>query len=339
MRYKTHVIETNSRLVFEKAMASYGGNDAMNVNHAVFRQLTERDYGVDGQVELFDNDDMPTGRIAYIQLKGTAKPIEKLKRSEEVSCADISKSNIAYCQQRNVPVMLVYISVCDEDFYFIDLQSVYKSALNTIGDNASGTVRIPLINYSDNLDKFFEIINHYYDAPEKIVNTQADVNQICDEKRDWLENDGKNRAYVIGQYDTPSDGEHKMVNVTGEVLAQGAWKNDRIEKGVEYDYLIKVVSGSLIFKPDCPEDPYDASSNFSYEKLEQYGFDPLLPFNFSRMYVEHEGLEKYYVVDMELDGDMEQMTNIRTLEEFLKQKNPKLLRSIREMIELEKEEE
>ena len=331
MRCKTHVIETHSRLIFEKAMASDRGNDAVNVSHVVFRQLTERDYGVDGQVELFDNDDMPTGRIAYIQLKGTAKPIEKLKRSEAVSCSGISRSNIAYCQQKNVPVMLVYISVSDEDFYFIDLQSVYKSTLNVIGDNASGTVRIPLINHSDNIDKFFKIINHYYDAPEKSITT--------DEEMELLDDDGKNSAYVVGQYDIPSDGEHKMVNVTGEVLAQGLWENDRIEKGVEFDYLIKVTSGRLIFKPDCPEDPYDATSDFSYEKLEQYGSDPLLPFEYSREYIEHEGLEKYYVADMELDGDMEQMTNIRTLEEFLRQKNPKLLKSIREMIELEQEDE
>lgn len=331
MRCKTHIIETNSRLIFEKAMASYVGNDAVNVSHAVFRQLTERDYGVDGQVELFDNDDMPTGRIAYIQLKGTAKSIEKLKRSEEVSCSGISRSNIAYCQQKNVPVMLVYISVCDEDYYFIDLQSVYKSTLNVIGDNASGTIRIPLMNYSANIDKFFEIINHYYDVPEKGIITGEDVESF--------EDDGKNSAYVIGQYDIPSDGEHKMVNVTGEVMAQGLWENDRIEKGVEFDYLIKVTSGRLIFKPNCPEDPYDATSDFSYEKLEQYGFNPLSPFAFSRMYIEHEGLEKYYVVDMELDGDMEQMTNIRTLEEYLRQKNTKILKSIREMIELEQEEE
>ena len=295
---------------------------------------TERDYGVDGQVELFSQN-APTGRIAYIQLKGTSKSIQKLKRSDEVSCSGISKSNIAYCQQRNVPVMLVYVSVYDEDFYFIDLQSVYKTALKTIGDNASGTVRIPIINHSSRIDKFFEIINHYYDdmAGEIINDSYYIEHPVIEVELEKIKEDGKNYGYVVGQYDSPSDGEHMIVNVTGEVLAQGTWKNDKLEKGIEFDYLITVTTGQLISKPDCPEEPYDASVDFSYEKVEQYGFDALTPFGFSRVYIEHERLEKYYVVDMMVDGDTEQMVNIRTLEQFLLSKNPKLLADIKSMIE------
>ena len=46
-----HTTETNSRIIFERAMAIYQGSTATNVSQAIFRQLTERDYGVDGQVE------------------------------------------------------------------------------------------------------------------------------------------------------------------------------------------------------------------------------------------------------------------------------------------------
>lgn len=94
-----------------------------------------------------------------------------------------------------------------------------------------------------------------------------------------------------------------------------------------------MTTGQLISKPDCPDDPYDASDDFSYGKMEQYGFDALSPFSFSRVYIEHEGLDKYYVVDMEVDGDIEQMVNIRTLEQFLLSKNPRVLADIKSMIE------
>lgn len=333
-----HTTETRSRIIFERTMALYQSSTATNVSQAIFRQLTERDYGVDGQVELFSQN-APTGRIAYIQLKGTSKSIEKLKRSDEVSCSGISKSNIAYCQQRNVPVMLVYVSVYDEDFYFIDLQSVYKTALKTIGDNASGTVRIPIINHSSRIDKFFEIINHYYDdKPSEIINdTEYKERLVIKNEVEEIDEEGKNHGYIVGQYDNPSNGEHKIVNVTGELLAQGIWENDRLEKGIEFDYLIEVTSGKLIFKPDCPDDPYDASDDFSYGKMEQYGFDALSPLSFSKVYIEHEGVDKYYVVDMKVDGDTEQMVNIRTLEQFLLSKNPKLLAEIKSMIEEEDE--
>lgn len=320
-----HIVEDESKTIFSARMQGFS-SERLNIGRGdvIFRELTGRDYGVDGQIELFENGE-PTGRIAYIQLKGTSKKIEKLKRTDEVSCTGISKSNISYCRQQNVPVMLAYISTADNTFYYIDLQSVYQQTLNAIGDHESGTVRIPLENSSQELDKFFEIFNGYYNRQEmpKITQTRTvAVDEPGDQ--DTIAEDG----YVFRQYEIPSDGEHQCVNIRGEILAAGYWEHGRLEKGTEYDYLIRATNGELIYKPDDVDDPYDATEDFAYERMEAYAGEPLRHLSLSAPYIEHEGLDRYYIADIEVDGDMEQLTNIRTLEEFLKEREPQLLESL-----------
>lgn len=160
-RTKSHGTETESRLIFESAITRYADVDVQQ-GDLLFRAITERDYGIDGQVELFSHGE-PTGRIAMIQLKGTKHSIEQLKTEDAVSCSRISKSNLCYCRQKNVPVMLVYCSTEDNEFYYIDLQSVYKEKIDKLGDRQTCTVRIPVGNNSENLEHFVHIVNNYYE--------------------------------------------------------------------------------------------------------------------------------------------------------------------------------
>lgn len=329
-RIPTHITETKSRQIFERAITNYQCEDIdLAYGDVLFRQETERDYGVDGCVELLRYGE-PTGRRAYIQLKGTEKVIERLKRSEEVSCAGISRSNLLYCRQNNIPVMLVYVSTADGKFYYLDLQSVYQEKLEEIEDGKTVTVRIPVRNNSEDLKRFFEIINHYYsdkDAPGLIPNRPVkEVNPDEDEQIVTMDD-----TYIAIYPELPCDGEHDQINSMGFPVAPGLWKNGRLEKGMEYDWMIHVTSGYLIYKPDCPEDPYDASEGFVYEKLEQYAWEAVSPFSLSIPHVEHYGINQFYVVDLEVDGDMEQITNIRTLSQFLQERNPQLLCSLREL--------
>lgn len=76
---------------------------------ALFRELSERDYGVDAVVELFSND-MPTGRIALLQIKGTENVIVPMKKEPFVGCT-ISASNAYYALQNNIAVFLAYVSL------------------------------------------------------------------------------------------------------------------------------------------------------------------------------------------------------------------------------------
>ena len=59
-RPRSHVLETESRQSFESAIPS----------EWVYRRK-EDDYGIDGEVELFDDSGKTTGLLFYVQLKAT----------------------------------------------------------------------------------------------------------------------------------------------------------------------------------------------------------------------------------------------------------------------------
>ena len=140
-------------------------------------------------------------------------------------------------------------------------------------------------------------------------------------------------TYEFTTYQHPSDGEHREVNKKEEVIAEGLYKNNELVKGIEFNNLIRITNGRLIFKPNCPEDPYDSTDDFKYDKMESYGWGEFYPFKWSEPYIEHEGLEKFYVVDFIVDGETKQMFNIRTLEEFLEKVNPKRLEQLKKLIQ------
>ena len=160
----THARETKARdMVRTKIDTFYANGDAL------FREWSERDYGIDAVVELFENG-YPTGKIAYIQLKGTESTIEPMKKGpltgRVVSCSNVSNSTLEYAQQNRIPLILIYASVATpECFYYIDLQSQINDieVRQTRDNQESHTVHIPIGNYAeDDLTGFFALINSYY---------------------------------------------------------------------------------------------------------------------------------------------------------------------------------
>ena len=128
----------------------------------LFRLFSERDYGVDGVLEIFELGET-TGKIALIQIKGTNSKIDKLKTVDYVSCPGISKSSLKYCSVNKIPFILVYVSKKDELFYYCDLHSVYEESLKRMGDTGKTcSIRIPYIYNSNKLDTLVTIINSYY---------------------------------------------------------------------------------------------------------------------------------------------------------------------------------
>ncbi|WP_028517472.1 DUF4365 domain-containing protein [Ruminococcus flavefaciens] len=160
-RKSTHVTETRSRTKFAAMIANYRNGDAL------FREITERDYGIDGLLELF-NDGIPTGKFALIQLKGSASTIVPLKTEPFVSVGGVSASNIQYAFQTNIPVIIVYISLkTGSSYYYADMHTIVsEDILETAQNNESGktTLRIPVGNCAlDNIEPLVEIINNYYE--------------------------------------------------------------------------------------------------------------------------------------------------------------------------------
>ena len=93
---------------------------------AAFRELTGRDYGVDGIVELFENQ-FATGCFALIQIKSTSQEIKLLRHSASVAI-NISPSSAHYAYQNRIPFVVIYCSIGDESAY-------YKILNGTLGES------------------------------------------------------------------------------------------------------------------------------------------------------------------------------------------------------------
>lgn len=161
-RESSHVTETKSRdLVRSKVNAHYNNGDAL------FRELSERDYGIDAVIELFDNS-KPTGQFALVQIKGTTNKIVPLKSDRVVSCP-ISTSNAKYALQSNIPVVLIYVSLQKPfSFYFVNLQGViHQKDINKLDYQQTITIHIPEDNnvYED-LEPLFDGIRSFYQKRE-----------------------------------------------------------------------------------------------------------------------------------------------------------------------------
>lgn len=167
-RTPSHVIETKARDYIRSVIDNYYEN-----GDAIFRELSERDYGIDGLIELFSNGD-PTGQIALVQIKGTTKTIQPLKRQDVVSC-QISISNAKYALQNNLPIILLYVSITKpEGFYYVDINKIVNSTdLTKNAKQESIAIHIPIENNAlEDLEPLFENIRNFYRQGE---NTNVNI--------------------------------------------------------------------------------------------------------------------------------------------------------------------
>lgn len=127
-----------------------------NNDDSLFRELSGRDYGIDGIVEVFENE-FPTGKICYVQIKSTDEIIVPLKKFIGfVSCPGISESNLYYCKQNKIPFYLIYNSLKDKN-------SFYYYKLNEEKIKSNSRIRIPIVNRcEDDITNFLNEVNNYY---------------------------------------------------------------------------------------------------------------------------------------------------------------------------------
>lgn len=155
-RVSAHIIEERSK---DRVRIKINEND-----DAIFRELTGRDYGIDAIVEIFNNG-IPTGKIAFIQIKGTNSLITPLSKTPNyISCPNVSVSNLNYSMQNNIPVILLYLSLKQAE-------KIYYTTLNNNNDNDimsklnynKATIRIPINNIIiDDITPLINIINVFY---------------------------------------------------------------------------------------------------------------------------------------------------------------------------------
>lgn len=155
-RISAHVIETKAKDCIRTQIDNFYDN-----GDALFREITERDYGIDAIIELF-YEGKPTGKIALVQIKGTKNVITPLKKSDEISCS-ISSSNAEYAFQNNLPVILFYVCITKPDcFYYVKLQDkITEDYCEKIKSQEKITIRIPINNNSmEDLEALFQLIRN-----------------------------------------------------------------------------------------------------------------------------------------------------------------------------------
>ena len=116
-RAKQHQLEDLSRAKYNLAIPS----------NWVFRDK-DKDYGIDAEVEIFDDNDKATGLVYWIQLKATESKIEATSRK-----IDLSIESIKYYKKLDIPVLIVRYSKIHDCFYCkwaheIDLYYAKKNA-------------------------------------------------------------------------------------------------------------------------------------------------------------------------------------------------------------------
>lgn len=131
----------------------------------VIRNLEERDYGIDLQVELFDGNN-PTGHMALIQVKGTEKSFKDEPR------ARIPVKTLNYAELFNIPFFLFQTSLVDKKTRFIWLQKFISTELEINNpnwrDRKTLHIEIPEENKLKGNEKKFrgivELQSHHRDA-------------------------------------------------------------------------------------------------------------------------------------------------------------------------------
>ena len=150
-RVSSHKIETNGTDNFRIIV---------NSNEALFRTLSDRDYGIDGLVEFFDENDETTGIICMVQLKSTSRNIVVNKKTPDVSIS-VNTTVASYCKQSVFPFILIYNSLKQkEEYYYILLNRIHFNKNQT-----TETIRIPLSNcVKGSVLPLLEICKEFYNS-------------------------------------------------------------------------------------------------------------------------------------------------------------------------------
>lgn len=170
-----------------------------------------------------------------------------------------------------------------------------------------------------------------------------DCNELLKEGIDVKDEDAI-QDYLLGEYEKDEngwyfkkvpDGEHIRRSFFQELkLEEGIFKNNKLLDGVSYNWIVK------FWKTDADENEHEntpaptikeLTDDNQHEDIQwsielQYGGD--VDNHILETYLEHENLDKYYVADKTVysNGKKIKLYNIRTIESFLAEHAPKVLK-------------
>ncbi|WP_319480989.1 DUF4365 domain-containing protein [uncultured Draconibacterium sp.] len=147
-RPKQHRLEDNSRIRFQEVLPEMW----------VYRDK-DKDYGIDAEVELFDNDENAQGLVFWVQLKATES-----KEKSSILNIDLEIDTLKYYKSLEIPVLLVRYSAYENSIYikWVDNIDLYFSKKD------AKTFRLKF----DDSDKFDE------QSPIKIENYLKQIKKL-----------------------------------------------------------------------------------------------------------------------------------------------------------------
>lgn len=176
-------------------------------NEYIFRQITERDYGIDALIELTLNGDV-LGKSMSIQIKSTKSVNWNANNQYKMK---IDNKTIHYWINGNNPIILFLVDVKEENAYFIDVRKQVRSNYSDYVNNNFSFVfkkSDDLISKNGNIRflfnsiKEFEYFNYLSAVNEFAVNWKVYFDNIlCNQNRDCFltveENQLQMTAYII----------------------------------------------------------------------------------------------------------------------------------------------
>ena len=139
-------------------------------------------------------------------------------------------------------------------------------------------------------------------------------------------------------YKKVPDGEHVRRALFEDIkLEEGIFKDDKLIEGVSYNWILKFWKALEDDEdddinseaPSIEELTEDVEHNIKWSIELQYG--GIVGFHSLEVYIENEGLDKYYVADKKVydEGKKIKLFNMRTLESFLEKYDPKELKYLK----------
>lgn len=130
-RPRTHVIENSSMKIFNNVIP----------DEWIVRDFTEQDYGIDLQVEIFENN-QATGKILQIQLKGSDCPSYD-KTAPFITYYGVKSSTVNYWNNLPIPVIFVYIDTKSRDCFYCNINHYIRDNYNDFQKQTLHIIKIP----------------------------------------------------------------------------------------------------------------------------------------------------------------------------------------------------
>jgi hypothetical protein len=179
-------------------------------DHWVVRELTERDYGIDLHIEVFDKIDQSggkhdsfesSGNILNIQVKGTTIAKEVKPSKEGTVDFWLPRKSLTYYEKFAIPFILFRVDVSSDDgeIYFVWLQKYIKKKLDQDSPDwrtekrchpngkvkeAKYKIEIPVNNtLSENIEKLEKIAPRikYLEELTEYIEIFSSINRVADD--------------------------------------------------------------------------------------------------------------------------------------------------------------